>query len=813
MIDTHDSNAISSGTQVRPGIVGATRSACHGAGASLARLFHPVAQAQAYGRVPSRQGNSMSQRLFIVLIALFAFSAAHADTTPANCPASSTTALNVPVAKYTMTPAPVLQPTADQGQAAILAARLLTRFQYEALPLDDAMSRKIFKGYFDSLDDEKLFFTQQDIDHFAYARDRLDDAIWNGDLAIPFKIFNLYEQRAGERTRYALQLLKKGFNLDTHETYTFDRDKAPWAKDTAALDQLWRKRVENDWIRLKLAGKDDADIRKTLGRRYETYLDRVHQLDSEDVFQTFMNAYATAIDPHSNYFGPRASTNFDITMKLSLEGIGAVLQQHEEYTVIREIVPGGPAAKSGRLEVGDRIVGVGQGECGAIVDVVGWRIDDVVEKIRGHKGSVVRLEILPAEGGPDAKPQLVTMIRKKVSIEEQAAKEKIIDVKDGGAVRKVGVVELPSFYEDFDARRRGDPDYKSATRDVANLLADMKKQGVDAVLVDLRDNGGGSLSEAASLTGLFIGKGPVVQVRDSRGQVEEQASDQSMQWSGPMAVLVNRGSASASEIFTAAIKDYGRGLVIGEQTFGKGTVQNLTSLDRLAMRDKPAFGELKMTIAEFFRVDGDSTQLRGVLPDIAFPHSIGYKDYGESSYPNALKWTHIEGADYKPVADQKPLVPRLTALHTARVARDPSWQLLLDELAAARKLHDQKSVSLNYQARQAQRKQQDAQDAAFKKRREALGDSADVNLRPDDGLQPGERNVKSSVAREKAAKEAKDAELDEAAHILADEVVLVHNDIKLADEVLPKQALAKLTSTATPSARPEPPPSSGSGSD
>ncbi len=753
----------------------------------------------------------MLQRLFAVLIALFAFSAAYADTTPAdaNCPASSASALTAPVARYTMTPAPVLKPTADQGQAAILAARLLTRFQYEALPLDDAMSQKIFDGYFDALDGEKLFFTQADIDHFAYAKDKLDDAIWNGDMTIPFAIFNLYEQRAGERTQYALQLLKKGFNLDTDETYTFDRDKAAWAPDTAALNDLWRKRVENDWIRLKLAGKDDADIRKTLEHRYENFLDRVHQLDSEDVFQTFMNAYAMAIDPHSNYFGPRASTNFDIAMKLSLEGIGAVLQQHEEYTVIREIVPGGPAAKSGKLEVGDRIVGVGQGPCGPITDVVGWRIDDVVDKIRGHKGTVVRIEYLPAEGGPDAKPQLVTLVRKKVSIEEQAAKKKILDIKDGGRVIRVGVIELPSFYEDFDARRRGDPNYKSATRDVAKLLADMKKEKVDAVLVDLRDNGGGSLSEATSLTGLFIGKGPVVQVRDSRGQVEEQTSDESMAWAGPMAVLVNRGSASASEIFTAAIQDYGRGLIIGEQTFGKGTVQNLTSLDRLAMRDKPAFGELKMTIAEFFRVDGDSTQLRGVTPDIAFPHSVGFKDYGESSYPNALKWTHIAPAEYRPVADQQPLVAKLTAAHDARVARDPSWQLMLDELAAARKLHDQKSVSLNYQVRLAERKQQDAQDAAFKARREALGDVSAVILRPDDGLQPGERSVKASVAREKAAKQAKDAELDEAAHILADEVALIHSDVKLADVVLPRQAL-KLSATASPATPPAPPPSASS---
>jgi carboxyl-terminal processing protease len=751
-------------------------------------------------------------RVFVVLIAFLVCSGARAQAAaPAStvaCPATASSVPAPPLARYKATPAPDLKPTAAQGQAAILAARLLTRFQYEALPLDAAMSGKIFDAYFKALDGSKLFFTQADVNRFAADRTTLDNAIWSGDMSVPFAIFNLYEKRAGERTAYALGLLKQGFNLDGNASYTFDRDKAPWAADTAALDKLWTARVENDWIRLKLAGKDDAEIRKTLSRRYENYLDRVHQLDSEDVFQTFMNAYAMAIDPHTNYFGPRASQNFDITMKLSLEGIGAVLQEHDEYTVIREVVPGGPAAKSGKLEVGDKIVGVGQGECGAIVDTVGWRIDDVVARIRGHQGTVVRIEILPAEGGPDAKPVIVTLVRKKVTIAEQAAKKKIIDVKEGGRTVKIGVIDLPSFYEDFDARRRGDPDYKSASRDVAKLLGELKQAKVSAVIVDLRDNGGGSLSEAVNLSGLFIGKGPVVQVRDNRNQVEEQDSDERMLWTGPLAVLVNRGSASASEIFTAAIQDYGRGLVIGERTFGKGTVQNLTSLDQLAMNAKPTFGELKMTVAEFFRVDGDSTQLHGVTPDIKFPHSIGYRDYGESSYPNALKWTHIAPAEYTAVADQKPLVAPLVAEHDARAVKDPAWQLLLDELAVARKLHDQKSVSLNYKMREAERKQQDEQDARFKQRREALGDVSAVNLEPDDGLTPGERSVKASVAREKAARQAKDIELDEAAHIMADQVAMLEKDPKLAHEVLPRQAFTRPVKVADSAPSLAPPASS-----
>ena len=756
----------------------------------------------------------MLQRVLVVLVALVVSLGARAQNPapPANCPASSSSVPAASAAKYKAAPAPELKPTAAQGQAAILAARLLTRFQYEALPLDDAMSAKIFDAYFKALDGSRLFFTQQDLDKFTPDRGKLDDAIWNADMSVPFAIFNLYEKRSGERTAYALELLKKGVKLAGNGAYKFDREKAPWAADSAALDTLWKERVENDWIRLKLAGKDDAEIRKTLSRRYENYLDRVHQLDSQDVFQTFMNAYATAIDPHTNYFGPRASQNFDITMKLSLEGIGAVLQEHDEYTVIREVVPGGPAAKSGKLEVGDKIVGVGQGECGAIVDTVGWRIDDVVAKIRGKKGTTVRIEVLPAEGGPDAKPHLITLVRQKVTIADQEAKKKIIDVKENGRTIKVGIIDLPSFYEDFDARRRGDPDYKSASRDVAKLLAQLKAAKVSAVAVDLRDNGGGSLEEAINLTGLFIGKGPVVQVRDSRGQVEQKDSDEKMLWTGPMAVLVNRGSASASEIFTAAIQDYGRGLIIGEQTFGKGTVQNLTSLDQLAMNTKPTFGELKMTIAEFFRVDGDSTQLHGVTPDIQFPHSIGYKDYGESSYPNALKWTHIPGATYTPVADQKALIAPLTAEHDARAKTDPAWQLLLDELAAARKLHDQKTVSLNYDVREAERKQQDAQDAAFKKRREALGDVSAITLEPDDGLTAGERSVKQSVAREKAAKEAKDIELDETAHIMADEVALLEKESKLAHDVLPNQAFTKPISVAASASSTAAAPASGGSS-
>ncbi|GAP66190.1 C-terminal processing peptidase [Mizugakiibacter sediminis] len=731
----------------------------------------------------------MLPRIALVSLLVFAVSAAAAPTQP-----------------------PLLKPTPAEAKAAYLSAQALTRFHYAPQPLDDAMSQKIFKAYFDALDGEKLFFTQADIDRFGAARTQLDDAIWNGDLAVPFAIFNLYEQRVVERLGYARGLLAKGFDFGVDESYDYDRKNAAWPKDDAEVNDLWRRRVKNDWLRLKLAGKNDADIRKTLDKRYANYLDRVQQLDAEDVFQTFMNAYATSTDPHTNYFGPRASQNFDIAMKLSLEGIGAVLERRDEYTQIREIVPGGPAAKSGKLHVGDRIVGVGQGTSGPITDVVGWRVDDVVELIRGPKDTTVRLEILPADAGVDGKHVNVALVRKKVSIEEQAAKKSIIEVKDGGAVRRIGVIDLPTFYQDFDARRRGDPEFKSATRDVARLLDELKQAKVDGVIVDLRNNGGGSLDEATRLTGLFIDKGPVVQRRAANGRiVEDDDTDPGMAWSGPLAVLVNRGSASASEIFAAAIQDYGRGLVIGEPTFGKGTVQNLANLDEMMGNEKPEYGELKMTTEEFFRIDGGSTQLRGVTPDIVFPKTVDAGDFGESSYDNALPWTQIAPAQYRKVADLSPLVPLLKQRHDARVARDPEWKLYLDELAAAQRAHDQTRVSLVYDVRERERKQTEAEQAAFKAREKALqqasagaagksaapagvataakpaSGSSDALVRIDDGLQPGERSLKTELAEEKAAEDARDVLLQEAAHILADEVDLVHADTRLAARVLPAQ--------------------------
>ncbi|MCB1572180.1 MAG: carboxy terminal-processing peptidase, partial [Xanthomonadales bacterium] len=552
--------------------------------------------------------------------------------------------------------------------------------------------------------------------------------------------------------------------------------------------------------------KPAKDIRETLDKRYSNYLERVRQLNSEDVFQTFMNAYATAIEPHTNYLSPRASENFDIAMRLSLEGIGAVLQRLDEYTAIREIIPGGPAAKSGKLNPGDRIVGVGQGASGPIVDVIGWRLDDVVDKIRGAKGTVVRLEVLPDAAGPDGKHELLTLTRNKVSVEEQAAKKSVIDVKNGDTTRRIGVITLPTFYQDFDARRRGDEDYKSATRDVERLLGELKDEKVDGVVVDLRNNGGGSLDEATDLTGLFIDKGPVVQIRDASGRIEEKSDRRAgAAWTGPLAVLVNRASASASEIFAAAIQDYGRGVIIGEPTFGKGTVQNLLNMDDMARNEKPTFGDLKMTVQQFFRINGGSTQLRGVTPEISFPLTAASDEFGESSYDNALPWTSIQKADYQPVADLKPVIPMLIARHEARTAKDPEWQGFEEDIADAKRIRAEKTISLNEQVRIKERDEQEAkrkarealaggafpnQDPAAKTREDALKDtgkppavaaaalqgaaadgdepSATVTLE-DDGLQPDERSIAKDLAREEQRKARRDIVLNEAAQVLSDE--------------------------------------------
>jgi carboxyl-terminal processing protease len=685
-------------------------------------------------------------------------------------------------------------PTTDQVTAAKLVYGLLSdsRYAYRPRALDDALSTDMYERYLESLDSAKQYFTAADIAKFDVHKLRLDDAIKAGRLDPAYAIFATYRQRVNERVAHARKLLAQDiFTFEGSDRFEYDRENAAWAADAAALDELWKQSVRNDWLRLKLAGKEPEEIRKTLDRRYANLANSIAQLKGEDVFQTFVNAYANSIDPHTDYFTPRSADNFNLSMSLSLEGIGAVLQRQDDVVAIREIVPGGPAGNSGKLKPGDRVVAVGQGDSGTMEDVIGWRIDDVVAKIRGQKGTKVRLDVVPAEAGLDSEPSRVVLVRDKVRLEDQAAKSEILTIpaaQPGGAEKRIGVIELPGFYQDFEGRRLNKGDYASATRDVAKLLAELREQDVDGVVLDLRNNGGGSLTEAIELTGLFIDRGPVVQVRESGGRVSvENDHDAGIAWEGPLAVLINRGSASASEIFAGAIQDYGRGLVIGETSFGKGTVQNLVDLDRWPANEMARFGQVKLTIAQFFRPSGGSTQNKGIVPDIAFPASVDASEFGESKYENALPWTRIAAVPHTRYGNFAPLLPKLEALHEARIVDDREFQWWSEDVAQFRKERAEKSVSLNEAERRAERDREQAKRKQRQAERLALGLALDplADDSADDGLQAGERDLRKDVAREKAAEDRPDPLLRESAAILADAVRLLDNDRQLSAQVLP----------------------------
>ncbi len=686
-----------------------------------------------------------------------------------------------------------LEPNAQQTEAARWMAQLVSnsRFHYSPQKLDDALSGQIFDRYLEALDGDKLFLRAEDVAAFESYRPQLDEAIIGGRLAPAFEIFKVYRQRVDERTAAIRELLKQDFDFTVDESYSFDREDAAWAQSADELDELWRLRVKNDVLRLRLAGREMDKIRETLDKRYKNFGERIRQIDAEDVFQTFMNAYAGAIEPHTSYMNPRTSENFNISMRLSLEGIGAVLGRNdEEFTVVRSVVPGGPAALSGKIKPGDRIVAVGQGETGPMVDVVGWRLDDVVDLIRGPKDSVVRLDVLPAEAGIDGEHVLLSLSRQKVKLEEQAAKKQVIEVGEGENVRRVGVISLPAFYQDFEGRRRDEPDYRSATRDVARLLEELKAENVEGVVIDLRNNGGGSLDEATELTGLFIDTGPVVQIKDAGRRVSIQTDRKpGVAWDGPLAVMINRASASASEIFAGAIQDYGRGLIVGEPTFGKGTVQNLVDLDAFS-RENPGLGHLKMTVAQFFRIAGGSTQHKGVEPDIAFPVTWDASEYGESVYDNALPWAAIAPASYQAYGDFAPLLPMLKTKHEARIAQDQEFQWWIEDVEEYRSLRDRKTLSLNESTRRAERERDEARRKARDEQRKALGQTVDEDAvaELDDGLQADERPIE---AEDESADEKPDALVRETAHLLVDAIDLLRADSKLAARVIPETSPLK----------------------
>lgn len=589
-----------------------------------------------------------------------------------------------------------LVPQPSQRRATRLVTHFIANYHYKKATLDDELSQEIFKRYIESLDPTRSYFLKADLDEFAPLQTKLDDALRTSDLKPVFDIFIRYRTRLEERMQKAIALIDTPFDFTVDESFEFDREKAPWALTSSELDELWRKRVKNDVLSLKLSGSKDKNIKETLRKRYEGLIRHTAQFNSDDVFQAFMAAYTTSIDPHTAYFLPRTSENFKIRMSLSLEGIGAVLQNDNEFTVVREVVKGGPADLSGKLHTDDRIVGIGQGETGELVDVIGWRLDDVVDLIRGPKNSVVQLQILPKGSGPDGPNKTIKLTRNTIELEEQAAKKSVLEIPDGSSKIRIGVIELPTFYMDFEARMQGNENYRSTTRDVRRLINELKGGNIAGLIIDLRSNGGGSLTEATELTGLFIDSGPVVQVRNSQGRVQvERDTDNGVAYDGPMAVLVDGNSASASEIFAGAIQDYRRGLIIGEPTFGKGTVQNLVDLDRFDEDSGGKLGQLKATIAQFFRVDGGSTQHKGVIPDVTFPTELNDAKSGERALENALPWAEIAPAKFTPVnAETDEELAIITRQHQARVKTDPAFQALLAQEHAVQMARDQKVLSL-----------------------------------------------------------------------------------------------------------------------
>jgi carboxyl-terminal processing protease len=608
-------------------------------------------------------------------------------------------------------PANALQPTAQQRQLAPRVASVLEDKHYSHQPIDDALSARVADRFLEALDSQHSYFLASDVADFARWRTRFDDMIHTGQIDPAYLIFARYQQRNRERLQFAISLLATEPNWNLDERYDLDRDKAPWPRNAQELNELWRLRVKSDGLSLLLTGKTWTEAAEILRKRYDRVLQRSAKVTTDDVFETLMNAYATAYDPHSNYYSPRSSEEYRIQMSLSYEGIGAQLQLVDDYVTVSGLLAGGAAQTAGTLKVNDRITAVGQGRDGEMVEVIGWRLDDVVQKIRGKIGTVVRLQILPAGAAPGPDEHVIELTRNKVTLEAQAAKKEVRLIDQGERKLRVGVITVPGFYEDIEARRDGDEGYRSTTRDVRRLIGELQAEGgIDALVLDLRGDGGGFLPEATALTGLFIDQGPVVQVRDTDGRREVLDDPEAgVVYSGPLAVLVDRTSASASEIFAGAIQDYHRGLVLGQTTFGKGTVQQLIPLDRWS--GPPSLGQLTVTIGKFYRVTGESTQLKGVVPDIELPSPIDSSDVGESVLHYALPWDRIDAVGFRPLPDGGS-VAALAKAQTERTAVDGDYRWLMQGLAALETTRKEHSVSLNLKQRQQQRAVQEQQRIA-----------------------------------------------------------------------------------------------------
>jgi len=670
-------------------------------------------------------------------------------------------------AKVTEVPLDELYPTKILKQTTHVITDVMKKFHYKKPELTDSLSADILDRYLASLDPNKSFFSNQDVQEFEQYRYKLDDALMDGDMRPAFFIFKRFREKVASRVDTALILLHKyPFDFQRAEQYRFVRVDEDWQSETE-LDDVWRRRIKNDILALRLADKGEDEITETLDKRYQGILRRARQFTSDDVFQTFINAYTLSIEPHTSYMSPRTSENFDISMRLSLQGIGAVLRSDNEYTQVQRVVPGGPADRSRALDPGDRIVGVGQGKSGEMVDVIGWRLQDVVDLIRGDKGTTVRLDILPKSAATNGRTRELVIVRDTIKLEDQAAKSEIIENIDGLHGTKIGIINVPAFYRDFKAQSEGKDNFRSTTRDVRHLLKELQAKGVDGVVVDLRGNGGGSLAEATELTGLFIETGPIVQVKDSSGKVNvERDEDVERAYSGPLAVLVDRYSASASEIFAGAIQDYQRGVILGEPTFGKGTVQTLVTLNRFLEVDDN-HGRLRLTMAQFFRVNGGSTQHRGVTPDIVFPTAVVAEDQGERSLDNALPWDKISPLGH--AIEGQEVDYSLRQMHQRRAEKDPGFQFLMMKETELAEMREQKLVSLVEQERRAEldRREQDRLNRRNQYRRTL-------------GLEPLEQNEKDEDADldspsskdDPESKAIKYIQLNESARILADQIRL-----------------------------------------
>ena len=655
----------------------------------------------------------------------------------------------------------LLKPTRQQADTTELVVERLEQLHYRKFNFDDALSAEVFDRYIQDLDSGKNYFLKSDIDEFKRYRTQLDETLQQGNLQPGFDIFNRYQKRIAERLDYAVTLLQggmKSFDFSQQETLETDPEKMDWPANEAAMNDLWRKRLKHTIINMRLSEKPDDEIIKTLERRYRNNLNRVLQTNNEDAYQIYINALTQTFDPHTQYFSPKVSENFNINMSLQLEGIGAVLQSEDEYTKVVSLVPGGPADLSKTLKAADRIVGVGQSKAD-IVDVVGWRLDEVVERIRGKKGTTVHLEVIPADAKSDHETRTVSITRDTVKLEDRAAQSEVMELEIEGKQRKLGIINIPTFYADFRCLKTGEDNCRSTTYDVAKLILELQKQKIDGLVIDLRNNGGGSLQEVNSLVGLFIDSGPTVQIRGSNGSVEVMTDqDPRVLYDGPLAVVVNRLSASASEIFAGAIQDYQRGLIVGERTFGKGTVQSLQELDR---------GQLKITMAKFYRVSGESNQHKGIIPDIEYPSLINPTQIGESSLPHALPSDNIRPARYRKHHDVESALSFLQTAHDQRAAKDPEFQYVIEQYTNIEAIRQKTNVSLNWETRLQEKNMMEQQRLTVEnKRRGALGQPL---LKSPSELEKQDEDEEAQAAEASASNKIElDFILKETGKILAD---------------------------------------------